>query len=737
MKQYPRLAAVFSIVAVLFNCFALPSFAQASGGTIRGKVTLENSGKPLHGIVVTVLQLKRSVDTNDDGTYELQNIPAGTYDVVAHMDRVPDVVQSARVTNDGTTTSDFQLFLRVVREQVTVSASGQEEATYNSIQAVSSLTASEISEKNTQSLGDVLDHELGVAKRTFGPGTSRPVVRGFDGDRVLVLQDGNRIGTLGFQSGDHGEPIDLLSLEKLEVVKGPATLLYGSNAIGGVVNAITGHDSAHDGVRGFITALGSSNNWQGGGGGGIEYGTKNWLFWGNGSGQRAGSYDTPIGRIANSYTKEGAGSGGFGYYPGKPFVSLDYSFDSRRYGIPFDQSEENPEIVFLNPRRHSIRLNGGFRDLGSFISGAQFSFQYNDYKHQEINPIENVVNTEFRNKTFTYRGMLEERRTGRWSGSFGVWGLHRDYKSAGAEALAPPTKQNAFAGFGLEKLTFEHVTFQFGGRFEHNGYNPDQILDRPTPPRSFNGFSGAIGMRVPTWAGGAFVVNYSHSYRAPALEELYNLGPHGGNATFEIGDPNLKRESSDGIDFSLRHSGARLRAELNYFYYHIRDFIFLAPTGETDEESGLLIANYAQGTTRYTGAEARLDIGLHRDLWLLSELDYVNAELTEPGTPLPRIPPLRGRVGLEFNYKGFRFAPEAVMAKDQNRLFSTETGTAGYTVFNANASYTFAQQHLAQTISLTGFNLGDRLYRNHLSFIKEFAPEIGRGVRLTYTIRFF
>lgn len=725
-----------AILTLLLICsFSAPSFAQANG-TLGGTVTLETSGQPLHNVSVTILQLKRSVETDDNGAYQFKDVPPGSYDIVAHLDRVPDVVQKIQITSGSAAVADFQIRLRVVGEQVTVTATGGEEV--NPIAPVTSLTSPEIAEKNTQSLGDLLDHEMGVAKRTFGPGTSRPVIRGFDNERVLVLQDGNRIGTLGFQSGDHGEPIDLLNLEKLEVVRGPATLLYGSSAIGGVVNAITGHDSAHEGLRGFFTMLGSSNNWQGGGGGGIEYGTKNWLFWGDGSGQRAGDYDTPFGRVPNSYTRQAAGSGGFGYYPGKQFFSLDYTFDRTRYGIPFDSSEEAPEIVFLNPRRNSVRFNGGFRDLQSFINSAQFSFQYNDYKHQEINSVEDIVNTEFMNKTFNYRGVFDERKSGRWSGSLGFWGLHRDYKSAGEEALAPPTKQNAFAAFGLEKVDFERVTFQFGGRFEHNGYNPEQgVVERPTPGRSFDGFSGAVGMRVSTWKGGAFAVNYSHSYRAPALEELYNLGPHGGNSTFEIGDPNLKREQSDGLDVSLRHSASRIRAELNYFYYHIRDFIFLAPTGETDPESGLLVANYSQGTSRYTGAEAKFDVGLHRNVWLLSELDYVNAKLTDTNTPLPRIPPLRGRVGFEANYNGFRLNPEAVMSKDQDRLFPTETRTAGYAVFNVNASYTFAEQHLAQTISVTGFNLGDRLYRNHLSFIKDFAPEIGRGVRLTYSLRFF
>lgn len=723
------------LIGVLLLCGNLSvAFAQSSG-TLRGTVTLEGSGTPIHNVIITITQLKQSVETDENGAYEFKNVPPGTYDVVAELDRVPNVVQRVAVTSGGAATADFQIRLTTRREEVTVTASGNEESSFNSIQSVTSLTAVELAEKNPQSLGEALDHELGVAKRSFGPGTSRPVVRGFDGDRVLVLQDGNQIGSLGFQSGDHGEPIDVLSLDKLEVVKGPATLLYGSSAIGGVVNAITGHESAHKGLRGYITGIGSTNNYQAGGSAGFEYGTDKWLFWGNGGGQRAGDYDTPLGRITNSYTRGGNGSGGFGYFPGKGFFTLDYMFDKIVYGIPLNPAEEDPEVVHLNPRRHSIHFNGGFKDLDSFVEGAQLSLQYNDYKHGEINSITDQINTLFKNKTFTYRATFDEKKQGRWSGTFGFWGLHRDYDSIGEEALAPATKQNGFALFALQKLDFEHIGFQFGGRFEHNGYNPTPLEDRLVRDRSFNGFSGAVGMRIPTWRGGAFVANYTHSYRAPALEELYNNGPHPGNATFEIGDTNLKRESGDGLDLSLRHSNNRLRAEFNVFYYKFKDFIFLAPTGEIEE--GLIVANYAQGKTRYLGAEGRFDVALHPSLWLVSEMDYVNAKLTDTDTPLPRIPPLRGRIGVEATYKGFRFAPEAMMAKDQDRLFPTETRTAGYTIFNATASYTIARQHMAHIISLNGFNLGDRLYRNHLSFIKEFAPEIGRGVRLTYSLRFF
>jgi iron complex outermembrane receptor protein len=271
---------------------------------------------------------------------------------------------------------------------------------------------------------------------------------------------------------------------------------------------------------------------------------------------------------------------------------------------------------------------------------------------------------------------------------------------------------------------------------ENNRYNPTETEQHGfLPNRSFTGFSGAAGIRVPTWTNGSFVANYSLSYRAPSLEELYNNGPHPGNLAFEIGDPSLNRELGNGLDFGVRHASKRFRAEANGFYYHIKDFIFLAPTG--DIEDGLIVAEYSQGPSRFVGTEARFDIALHPAIWLNLGTDYVNAKLTDTDTPLPRIPPWRGRVGLELRYKGLLVNPEVVMAKDQNRLFPTESRTAGYTSFGVSGSYLIAAQHAAHIISFNAFNLGDRLYRNHLSFIKEFAPEMGRGLRVTYTLRFF
>jgi iron complex outermembrane receptor protein len=271
-----------------------------------------------------------------------------------------------------------------------------------------------------------------------------------------------------------------------------------------------------------------------------------------------------------------------------------------------------------------------------------------------------------------------------------------------------------------------------GARIEQNGYKPEGNL----PKRNFVGFSGSAGVRIPLWDGGAIVANYQHSFRAPALEELYNHGPHPGILLFDIGNPNLDSEQADGIDFSLRHNTQRVRIEGSIYYYKLRDFVFPAFTGEVDEESHLRIAEYRQGDSRYLGTEASVTARIFSTVWLKGQLDYTRADLLAENKPLPRIPPVRGVVGLDWSYRAFRMQPEVILVNRQIRVFDNETPTAGYALFNVNASYTIVTDRLAHVFTISGYNLGDSFYRNHLSFIKEIAPEIGRNVRLNYSLRF-
>ena len=738
-----RFPAVLTL-ALLFQFFPALGLAQSAfvgglfgqtqtGGTVRGTIRLADGGTPLHNVIVNLVQLRRSTQTDQNGDFEFQNVPPGAYTVLAHMEGFPDQTRQVRVTAGATESLDFRMRLAGLREEVTVTATGSEQSVFEAFQAVNTIDAIKLAQRSHTAIGEVLDREPGIAKRNFGPGSARPVVRGFDGDRVFITQDGISTGSLGSQSGDHAEPIDVLSLERLEVVRGPATLLYGSNAIGGVVNAVTGHDYAHEGWRGYFTGLGGTTNNQGGASGGLEYGTRRWMFWGNGTLQRTGDYDTPLGRVEQSFTRSGSGLAGVGHYGDRSFASFTYGYDRRRYGIPFASffesgGAETGSDVSVRARRHDFRFNGGWRNLEGFVNGFRLTLDYSDYAHSELEGEE--IGTRFSNKNFMFRGVFDQSRRGRFTGSWGFSGFRRDYNTVGEETLAPPTVQNNLAAFGLQAIDFERVRFQLGGRVEHNGYNPDGALDR-----SFTGFSGAAGVRVGLWENGAFVANYTHSYRAPALEELYNNGPHLGNLTFEVGNPLLRRERNDGVDFSLRHDSRRVRGTANFFYYNIKDFVFLAPTGGI--EDNLIEAVYDQADSRFVGTELDFEFAPHENLWVNLGYDYVNAELKGTGTPLPRIPPMRARVGLDWRYKGFDVRPEAIFVKDQDRIFPTETRTAGYALFDLTASYTVARPHYAQIFSVNAFNLGNRVYRNHLSFIKELAPEIGRGIRFTYTIRYF
>ncbi len=763
------------------------SFAQT--GTLSGMITSEVNKQPLSGVSVEIPSLRRNAETDENGRYEFTNLPSGTYTVVTHIEGFSDKAQSATVSSSGGTL-DFQMSLTALRAEVTVTATGTDQSVFESFSSVNSVGATRIAEKASTSIGEILENEAGVSKRSFGGGGSgRPSIRGFEGDRVLVLQDGVRNGSVGSQSGDHGEPIPALNLERLEVIKGPATLLYGSNAIGGVVNSITNDENiAHEGLRGYFTGLGGSVNRQGGVAGGLEYGINNFLFNLNLNGVREGDYSTPLGRVPNSASRAYGGSGSFGYFADKGFLRGTVTLDRRRYGIPYAPLFESGELLsianggvdcsepkegkepvdcqfnlealknaFANElppipdeqidikmRRNNYRLAGGFRDLNSPITQGDFYVDFTDYQHQEIEAEDGIeeVATTFDNDTFSFRSLFQQANYKNLSGRFGFDGYRRSYLTEGAESLVEGrVRQNNFAVFGLQELNFEKVGFQFGGRIETNRYNP---VNPELRDLDYTGFSGAVGVKFNVWKGGVFVTDFTSSYRSPALEELYNFGPHIGTVTFEVGDQALTRERSNAIEFSLRQNYKRVRFNGSIFYYDIDNFIYLSPLDEDengfiDVEDGLPVSLYTQGDSRFFGADATLEVDINNYLGAFLVGDIVNAKLKESDIPLPRISPARARVGLDFRYKGLSLRPEAVFAarKDVNDIFSLETTTAGYGIFNVNGSYTFVVDKTAHVFTFGGQNLTDKLYRTHTNFIKDLTPEAGRGFKVSYTLRFY
>ena len=766
-----RLIATCSVAATTAALVTATVLAQETGA-VRGTVTLEENGDRVHGAVVLIVGSGAFALTDEQGVFEIDSVPAGSYEVLAQREHLTAGRQMVTVAPGATATLDFVLGLSPVHEDVTVTASvSGTETTFEAFNAITTLDSFDIARESAGSLGEALQSEPGIASRSFGPGSSRPVIRGFDGDRVLILEDGLRTGDLSSQSGDHGVTIDPNGAERIEIVRGPATLLYGSNAVGGLVNVITPHESYReslfDGTRAqFGTNVGSANA-EAGTIASLQHAQGSMLFWGGGSMRRTDDYDTPAGSIENSATELTNARGGLGWFGDRFFASGGFTLEDGRYGVPFadefhgqhddaeaeevhveNDDEQAEEIeVDLASRRRVGRFDMGLRNLSNdIVEGVRVALNVIDWNHDELEVDQGLENigTRFTNRTYILRADVDQQQTERFSGKFGAWTQLRDFEAVGAEALAPRTDQASFAAFAYEEVNLGRVRLQFGGRVEQNDYrtagrvggHDEPSLEAPDPrDRQFLGASASIGLHADVGADSAFVANLSHSHRAPALEELYNFGPHVGNLAFEIGNPELDAETTLGLDVSFRHQTRRVRSNLNAYIYSIDNFIFGDRTGEVADN--LPILDFVQGDSRFVGFDATGSVRLGGNAWATLGIGYVDATLTAINEPLPRIPPLRGTLSLDVPYGGFTLSPQLMFAGRQADVFRDETETDGFSVVNLRASYVWPRQHTAHILSFTGYNLTNALYRNHTSFIKDLAPEIGRGVRVNYSVRFF
>ena len=758
ISQLSRLGLVMTFAMVISMSSAV--LAQ-NPGTIRGTVTLVENGGAVHGAVVLVVGPGLVALTDEQGAFVVEDVPVGTYEVLAQREHLSAARQIVTVASDTTAPVDFVLVLSPVHEEVTVTATtGGRATTFEAFNATTTLDSFDLIANPVGTLSQVLESQPGIAKRGFGPGSSRPIIRGFDGDRVLIMEDGVRTGDLSSQSGDHGVSTDPNGLDRVEVVRGPATLLYGSNSVGGVVNSITPHESFKDsltaGTRGQMSIDAGSASSQAGAFANAQHARGPLVIWVGGGTRRTDDYDTPAGIVENSKTRLSTGRAGLGYAGGRLFASGGFTFEDGRYGVPFagtllvDSPDQggDPDSVFvdLDTRRRVGRFDLGMRNLsGRVVDSFHVVFSTIDWHHEEIESSGGVerLGTSFDNRTHILRADIHQRETGPLSGTFGVWSQFRDFTAVGEEALTPHTDQSAFAAFAYEEFALGPYRLQFGARVERNDYvvanrdrKADGGLDAPnTRDRDFTGGSASIGFRAELGSGSALVANLTRSHRAPALEELYNFGPHVGNVVFEVGNPDLDAETTLGLDLSLRHQSTGIRGDFNAYVYNIDNFVYLDLREETF--GALRVGEFVQGRSRFTGFDAKGSFRLGSQVWVNLGFGSVDAKLLATHEALPRIPPLRRSVSVDIPYRGLTVTPELILASEQDHVSRAETATAGYSVLNVRGSYVWPRQHMAHVLSVSAFNLTDELYRNHTSFIKELAPEIGRGVRVGYSLRFF
>ncbi len=495
------------LAGLVAGALATTAAAQETG-TIRGAVTFTASGAPVHGAVVLVVGPSMVALTDADGVFEIPEVPVGAYEVLAQREHLTAARQTVTVQAGDAVVVDFTLDLTAIHEELTVTATaGRQTTAFEAFDAISTLDSFDLVTNAQGSLGEALKNLPGVANRSFGPGASRPIIRGFDGDRVLLMEDGVRTGDLSSQSGDHGVTIDPNGLERIEVVRGPATLLYGSNAVGGVVNAVTPHESQRDspiaGTHGHVSADTGSANAQAGTNASVLHTTGRLLVWAGGGSRRSSDYMTPEGTVKNSATRLSNGRAGVGYRGDRVFASGGFQIEDGRHGVPFAgafdaaagdgaPADDNDEEVRVNleSRRRVGRVDAGMRNLtNGVIDRFRVVFNVIDYQHTELETADSVerVGTVFDHRVYVLRAELNQRQTARLAGKFGVWTKVRQYVATGEEALAPATDQTALAAFAYEELDVGRYRVQFGGRTERNAYTVDPRAD------GHDGGSGDLG----------------------------------------------------------------------------------------------------------------------------------------------------------------------------------------------------------------------------------------------------
>jgi len=723
--------------------------AAQTGVTVSGRLFNSLSGDPIADATVQIDELRRTVTSAMDGTFAFTDVPPGMYHLSVHSQgystRRTEVVVASTAVSELQVAVDPELHFT---EQTTVT--GETRSQFEVYQPTAVLAGQDLQKDLAMSLGQTLENQAGVAVRSFGPASSRPVVRGLDGDRVQILQDGQRTGDLSSQSGDHATTINPAAAQRIDVVRGPATLLYGSAAIGGLVNVITEDIPTRpmEGASGGATFDFGSAAKEGGAAADIRAGTGSFAFHAGGGGRRSGDVATPEGDLENSHSRGGFGNVGASWTGERNYAGASYGYDDTKFGIPIVE-EGN---IQLTPRRHSA----GFRAGGEGLTGALESYRatltVRRYKHDELEGDE--VGTAFKNNTEEVELVAGHRAAGRLRGRFGTWFLNRAFGASGAEALSPDADQRSAAVFLYEEVTWPHVSFQFGGRVDHTRYSP-----AGEDERSFTSGSGSVGLLVTPAAADdrlTLAVSLARTARNPALEELFYFGPHPGTFSFEIGNPDLRPEHALGFDVSMRWRHPRASGEITYFRNDIGDFVFRRPLTEEALEDRLaelqrrfsgreldieeagefpIIENVGADSV-LQGIEAHGDFGLTSNLFAEVLLDYVHGALKDTDNPLPRIPPLRSQFGLRYQYNAFQVGGNVTAVATQDRVLGIETPTDGYGLLRLYASYSVQTGGAVSTITARLENITDELYRNHLSYIKDLAPEMGRNFRLLYNVRF-
>lgn len=611
------------------------------------------------------------------------------------------------------------------------------------------VNADQIAAAGGGNLADSLRDVPGVSGTSFAAGASRPVIRGMDANRVKVLEDGLSSSDVSDIGPDHGVPIDPLATDRIEVVRGAATLRYGSQAIGGVVNALDDRipDRLPDhALEGQGLAAWNSNGDNGEAAAHLDGKVGDFAFHADGFGRRASDYDTPLGVQGNSFFRGGGGAlgGSYIFNGGASHTGLAVVQYDAKYGIPSD-------TTFIDMRQTKVMSRSLFQvgDGAGLVKTVTADLGYADYQHTENEP-DGAVDSTFKNHEWDSRVEALFNPIGPFSATaIGVQGGDRRFQALGDDGgYLFPTHNQSLAGFAFTEIPVAAFDVQAAVRAETDSIDGTPASNIATH-RAYTPISGSIGASFDAGAHLKLGLTVTSAARAPAVTELFARGPHDGPETFETGDPNLKIERSNSVEATARFTLGKVKIEGSAWTAQFQNYIYGQLTGRMCDDDGVCAMggsgdlkelNYTQRNARFSGLEGKAQIPLWtkgEDKLTLNLLgDTVRATLADGLGDVPRIQPSRIGGGLAWSGAALAASFTVMDVAAQTHPGAGEAPTPGYTGVDAQIAWKPMLANQDVTLALVGHNLGDALIRNATALNRDVVVQPGRDVRLVLTTRF-
>ncbi len=621
-------------------------------------------------------------------------------------------------------------------------------------------------------IAETLARQPGIQNSSFGNAAGRSVIRGLAGPRVRLMEDRLETLDVSVTSADHATTVDALVADRIEVLKGPSTLVYGSGAIGGVIDVHTGRvpHTVPEKVGGGIEVRGESATEQASAVGELNFGGGNVAFHLDGFYRDANEYDIPgcvesaelreseggepceiEGTLPGSDLKTWGGAGGVSFVGERGFAGFAVSRYESDYGLPGghgheheegeeeeheeedheEEQEEGNPMIDLKQTRYDFEA--GLKDPIRGFSSLNLRVAYNDYQHEEIEP-DGEVATRFDNEAWDARLELSHNAALGLEGALGVQYTDKDFSAVGEEAFIEPVESSLIAAFWVGERSFSGFDLETGVRIESVEHETDNFRDR-----DFTLFSASLGFVIPMGDGWDLGLQGDYSERAPIPEELYSDGAHLATRAFEIGDPDLDEEQAWNVSATLNYASEAFRLGASVYYTSFSDYIYEFFIGE--EEDDLPVLQFAQEDADYFGFEvsagARVASFEDGELWLTGMFDHVDAELDVRGNEnVPRLPPTRVGVGAELTWRSITANVDYLYVDEQDDVTEFELPTQDYEDLRIFVGTTLPMDFGTLELFVQGKNLTDDEQRYHTSFIKDFAPQPGRsiegGIRMTF-----